>query len=279
MDYIEKIAAKRKAEATTKAEQQKHQESIAKGQDAASLVAAEVARQASKTRTSTQPVKLDGVDVASKQDIDGVIAQLKEVQLASLLGGQQKPSVVLADSTDLGDRMAEIGGQIGSLAKVLTSKQDQKDIQEVGKKLDSIAKELKTLDVAGALESGLDKIREAIAGIELSPVVKVPAPKVTVEAPNVDLSGVERAVESLQQEPDTTVTLAKFVAQDIDNDNSGFQYVGMQNNEGEWCFIENDLQDEKLRYAFGKDNYAKAWAKHNSIEYRLFSEATRAIRP
>src|ERR1700751_355345 len=59
-------------------------------------------------------------NLAKSSDIDSVIRQLKEVQLASLLGAN-KPSVVLTDQTDLGDRMTALGDKITETIKQLDS--------------------------------------------------------------------------------------------------------------------------------------------------------------
>jgi hypothetical protein len=42
-----------------------------------------------------------------KEDIDSLIKELKEVQLASLMASKSKSTIILADSTDLGDKRTQ----------------------------------------------------------------------------------------------------------------------------------------------------------------------------
>ena len=101
---------------------------------------------------------------------------------------------------------------------------------------------------------------------ELKPIV-IPAPIVKSQ----DLSPITEAIESLRE---TGIDLTSYKACDIKTDDDT-QYIGFQSPNGSWYIIES--KRDKLRYVFGRDNYAKAFIKAPTFKYELLSEAINAL--
>lgn len=221
-------------------------------------------------------------ELAQKQDTDTIIERLKEVQLAALMGGQQpKPSVILADSTDLGERVATLANHID---KLLSSKDGLKAsadqiaaTKELKQSLSKLSKENNNKE----LKNVLSAILEAVKGIKIPgsvpPVVRVPEPKVIIQERPIDFSPLSEALEDLR--PATNgVNLNDFRAQDIRELDKDTQYVGFLHPTGAWFIIENQVKENKLRYLFGKKGYAKAFSKAPTYEYSLLDEAIDALQ-
>lgn len=218
----------------------------------------------------------------AQQTIDSLINQLKEVQLASLMGGS-KQTVVLADSTDFGEKMAELGEKIET---ILTEfKNDTKNAD----KLAEIAAEYQKLAVynvksakeqADKFKQVFDSLIKAVEAIKLPEIPKViipefpkiPAPVVNV--PKTDLSPIQRAIEGLKEEKG--LDLDDFKAHDIYNAGDT-QYIGFLAPSGQWYIIENKVKENSLRYVFGKDKYKDHFKKAATYEYSLLSEAINAL--
>jgi hypothetical protein len=204
--YLDRVKNKRQAEAERKRRELELQKSNETVKESSKTVAFEVARQSAKNRTTTQNVKVENEDLAKKEDIDAVINQLKEVQLASLLSGQNKPSIVLADSTDLGDRVESLGSQITQA--IAEFKNDKSQTQT----LTSLANEYKAMFKAleQATTKQADNLNKAISSLETSfnskdfnPSIKVAPPKVEIppadnKALTTALSNLESAVKSIK---------------------------------------------------------------------------------
>lgn len=147
-----------------------------------------VVQQGAKSRTSTQSVKVENKDLAKSEDIDDVIKQLKEVQLAALLGGQQKPSVILADSTDLGEKIGELASLLGTVIKN-TEPKEQAGLKTIADKVDALGKGISGLKTDKDLLAAVKKVGDAVGKLKLeAPTVNVPAPEVTVNEKGVDLA-------------------------------------------------------------------------------------------
>lgn len=167
------------------------------------------------------------------------------------------------------------------LAKLMSTALDKIDTSkftELSNAVNKLQDQLKTLpkaltDATKAnthdLQDSIDKVSTALASIEVNPQVDVKVPKIDLKPLQEALSA--KAPESPTQE------LYKFKAQDIDDDNPGFQYVGMVNADGIWCFIENDLQSNSLRYKLGSSDYGKAWENHIQFDYKRWDEAVNEI--
>lgn len=226
--------------------------------------------------------KVQQKEQAQKQDTDTIIERLKEVQLAALMGGQQpKSSVILADSTDLGERVATLANHID---KLLSSKDGLKAstnqiaaIKELKQSLSKLSKENDNKE----LKKSLDSILAAVKAIKIpkttASVVKVPEPKVVIQERPIDFSPLSKALEDLRP-TDNGVNLNDFRAQDIKESDRDTQYVGFLHPTGAWFIIENQVKENKLRYLFGKKGYAKAFPKAPTYEYSLLDEAINALQ-
>lgn len=218
--------------------------------------------------------------LAKTADIDKLIEQVKEVQLASMLSNN-KPNVILTDQTDLGEKIGELTTKLVDAVKTLDSNEVD------GKQVNELVRAVSRLDALNGLIANnfkyADKQRKdmisAIKALKLSHVVNVPAPKVTVEAPKLDLSPITNAIERIYKQPEenNTVYLDCYRAQDINNSNPKLQYIGFMNSEGNWYIVENDIAKNTLRYVFGTDNYESAFERAASYSYSLLNEAVHAL--
>lgn len=261
MSYLEEAAQKRLDARQKQADIADKEASISAVQDGAEKIV-----------DATHPL-------AKTTDIDSLIEQVKEVQLAAMLGAS-KPSVVLTDQTDLGDKMAELGNKLtDAISKLNTS---QVDAQQL-KTLKDLASAVQTYNKS--LGSGNDAIAKsqadllkAVKAIDLKPVVNVPAPKVTVQSPSVDFSPLQDTIKEYFTSPDSDakIDLACFRAQDIIDDGD-LQYVGFLNPDGQWYIIENNVKENSLRYVFGNSGYQKAFKKAATYQYALLDEAISAL--
>jgi len=232
--------------------------------------------------------KAEAARAAAKGDIDSLIAELKEVQLASLMNGN-KSSVVLADSTDLGDKFGELSEKITKIIdefRIDTSVSDK-----LGELINNFANNFadlytKTTDKQ-AKDSGklLDSLTKALEGFKKSvpkpqvidfskiPAPIVPAPIVKVEGHSVDLSPLQEAISNLKE----PLNLNNYRPQDINDKERDVQYIGFLNPQGDWYIVENDIKNNSLRYVFGSGGYTEAFKKAASYEYTLLSEAVDAL--
>jgi hypothetical protein len=113
----------------------------------------------------------------------------------------------------------------------------------------------------------------------MKPVVNVPTPKVTVQAPKTDLTPLIDILkqQNTEDESEEKLDLDDYRAQDIDNTNPDMQYVGFVNPAGNWYIIENDVKGNRMRYVFGTLNYSEAFAQASMYTYSLLNEAINAL--
>lgn len=210
-----------------------------------------------------------------------MLAELKKMQLAALMGSQGKSTVILTDQTDLGEKITEMGEKLAEIVKSMDTTSQGSDqlaalkklqgvfdgyFKRVGSDTNSIVAAIKALDMAPVIAA---------------PVVNVPAPHVNVTAPAVDLTGVERAISAIYTPGNTDITpvdrcdLSRYRAQDL-TDSGDMQYVGFVNPEGNWYIIENDSKNDKMRYVFGLSGYARHFRLAGSYQYKLLDKAYRA---
>lgn len=179
------------------AQQRKEQELI----DSIKKSGDNVASAVKQTAQQTQKVQVTN-DVATRQDVDSLIKQLKEVQLAAFLSGN-KPSVVLADSTDLGETVSALGDKI--MGVVAELKKD-KSAEQLGAKLQSMfnnfIESLSQMQVASddSLQQVAEQIYEKLDQLELNPQITVPTPEVTVRPADVDISAITRKLDAVSKE-------------------------------------------------------------------------------
>lgn len=219
-------------------------------------------------------------EAKAQQTLDSLVNQLKEVQLATLMNGS-KSSVILADSTDFGEKMAQLGDKITAVIDEL--KNDTRNTDKLADLANQYEK-LATYNVKVARDSA-DELKKVFSDtlkvlknlqapeIEVAtPQVNVPAPIVNV--PKNDFSPITKAIESLKEEKG--IDLDDFMAHDI-SEEEGKQYVGFVAPTGAWYIVENLVDESKLRYVFGRNGYEKAFKKASTYQYEILSEAINAI--
>ncbi len=217
--------------------------------------------------------------LAKSQDIDSLIAQVKEVQLAAMLGAS-KPSIVLTDQTDLGDKMAALGSQLAEAVKSIdTTKLSGEQLTKLTDLKTGLDKLSSTFTSGVTTASKQHKeLLSAIKALKLDTVVNVPEPKVTVKESKVDFKPLQDTIREYFKAPEVEkIDLECYRAQDI-KDSDNMQYVGFVNPDGGWYIIENDVKANKLRYVFGMGNYEKAFKKAATYQYMLLNEAIDALQ-
>jgi hypothetical protein len=222
---------------------------------------------------------------ASQGTLDALINQLKEVQLATLVGNS-KSTVVLADSSDFGEKIDKMSMAFDALVtkhSKLLSEASQTDQQLVKNLIAEVRASVTTLrpkdqdnsDVVKAV----NKLSVVVGKLNLNPDVTVKAPAVTVHN-QVDMKPLELAIQSIKipeiEFPEMKHSmLDDYRAQDIIDDKDK-QYVGFLNPHGAWYIIENDIKGNKLRYVFGAADYEKAFKSASNYQYELLDKALNA---
>lgn len=216
-----------------------------------------------------------------QSELGQMLAELKKMQMASLMGSQGKSTVILTDQTDLGDKLKEMVDSFSAtVARLDSSDMDKQELTSL-KALQTGLQDLKQA-VINAKGDNSDVVA-AIRALKLdvaAPVVNVPQPKVTVQSAPVDLKPLQATLEQYFTHEDvatedTTIDLECYRAQDI-IDSGDMQYVGFQNPDGNWYIIENDIKGNKMRYVFGSKNYAAAFKKAPTYQYQLLDKAINA---
>lgn len=229
----------------------------------------------------------DAVRTETKQDVDSLIKELKEVQLAALLANSQKSPVILADSTDLGRVVADLGTKITNVLEAFKNDTTSAD------KLAQIAEDFKKLSLSvnksadeqsKRVVSALNEVAGSIKALEMPqtpPLPAIPAPIVKVQERKIDFSPLQATIREAMAPvgvaQETGLDLDSYRAQDIDNSERDTQYIGFLNPQGDWYIIENRVKDNTLRYVFGRGNYREAFAKAGSYQYLILSEAVDAL--
>lgn len=270
MSFADEIAEQRKTRAAAQATRDDHDESV-------------------QAVLSTGSDMVGSTDkLAKSEDIDSVIKQLKELQLSQLLEAQaakipkpDKPTIILTDQTDLGDRLSKLADDIASsVDKLDTTKVNADQLQSLKELKDALNSYTDGLTGSNtANQKAASDLLKAVKAIRVSPVVNVPEAKITVQAPKVDLQPLQDTLKEYFKPPETdeSINLESYRAQDIDNINPNMQYIGFMNPQGNWYIIENDVKGNKLRYLFGDDGYTQAFSDAASHVYSLLNEAIDAL--
>lgn len=196
-------------------------------------------------------------------ELNAMLDELKKMQMAALMG-QSKPSVILTDQTDLGDKMDD---QTNKLIEVISGLKGT-NIDDMG--------------IINTLRDGVDAIRQvheqsgknhdkhlkaimtAVKGINLTP-------QVTVKTEPVDLNPLADMLNDNDEDEDV-IDFDDYKASDLTNDGDK-QYVGFLSTDGDWYIIENDIKNNTMRYVFGDGDYAKAFKKASTYKYKLLNDA------
>lgn len=216
----------------------------------------------------------------SQKSAEALIKELREVQIAALLSNNQKPSVILADSTDLGERIADLGKQVVEVMEAFRG--DTKHADGMNK-LGSMYKAL-TLSLQASQNTqtkSIDKAAKDIITAIKNQQLVVPAPEVTVETSPPDFSRLEEIMKSLlkaltKPAPSEKLDLSDYRAHDLDNAPDSKQYIGFISPTGGWYIMQSD--DGALRYYFGAGDYETAWSDRYSHDYQTLNGALNALR-
>ena len=218
-----------------------------------------------------------------QSELGAMLAELKKMQMASLMGSQGKSTVILTDQTDLGDKIHELTERLTTAVKdtdtTTTSKEQVAALKEV---LGGVKALKQAIDITrSAANSDSSEIIAALKALKLSTVVNVPdqkAPTVTVRERAIDFGPVIAAIRETRTDDEVSATSADldcYRAQDI-TDSGNTQYIGFVNPSGDWYIIENDITGNKMRYVFGSGNYAQAFSQAPQWDYKLLNEAYSA---
>lgn len=205
---------KREADKKTQSQSDVTNQSIeqAKKEVVASVIASTRANMRHRENTTTK-VEVQN-DLAETDDINRAVEAINNVAVLLLAQGQQKPSVNMIDGTDLGDRFNELGKTLTDLlTEVKNDTKQDESMKAVTKQLDTFLKQLKTLQVAPDpdLKKSLANVEKALKGLDMKPTVNVPAPKITVQGNEVDLSPLTTLLDKI------ATTLANLPTEKDDN--------------------------------------------------------------
>lgn len=252
MDF-EKIKAVREKQAVDKQRQlDLKREGIQTGVIAAAVSEA-AKKQIEARKTTTIPVTVTD-DLATPEDIEKVVAELKRLSVVL------KPEAI------------ELQPLITQLEKVATK------LDELPSRLPKVPEQKTNMTVTNfsELQKDLKAVSDAIKKIPapiVEPKINVPAPVVNI--PEVDFTPVTDAIKEAATQEEK-VEYKDFIAQDIDSQDV-MQYVGLIHPDGYWGLIENDLENDSMRFVFGKGDYSKAWEDRVGKSYKLLDEALNEI--
>jgi hypothetical protein len=149
------------------------------------------------TENTASTLKSVTKDIAKSSDIDEVIKQLKESQLASYLSAGQKSQIIMADSTDLGEAVLSLGDKLDALAESL--KEEKTDAQLIDTVRSELAKVVEALnkDTDTEIINAIQDLKSSFSGIEVNPVVNVPEPVINVDIPKIDFSKLSTDIKAV----------------------------------------------------------------------------------
>lgn len=187
-----------------------------------------------------------------------------------------------ADSQqDFVDSIKSVSSDVRELlASLETSgaKKLDKRVVEAISSLASLVEALKSVRVENDTETkeALANIADILGRINVQPIVNVKAPQVTVQEREISFDPLIEALSKPQVRDDDP--LVGYKAQDINNNDPHTQYVGFVNSKGNWYIIENNDEENSLRYVFGKKGYSTAFKNAPKLNYKLYSEAVNATK-
>jgi hypothetical protein len=184
---LDKNEAEKQAKA--KDSQQKQTLDEAKAQVVDAMVQSTKANMKHRENTTT---KVDVQNpIAEREDVAQAVSAINNLAVMMFSQNQQKPSVNMIDGTDLGQRFADLGKTLTDLLTEVKNDTKQDDsMQAVIKQLDAQLNQLKNLQVAPDpdVKKSLANVEKALSSLDVKPQVNLPAPKVTVQGKDVDLS-------------------------------------------------------------------------------------------
>lgn len=119
-----------------------------------------------------------------------------------------------------------------------------------------------------------DRLTKALTD-QKQPIIQSPEVKITEKT--VDMANIERLLAdliSLNQPTDkpaisTSTDYSKCRACDLDNAPGGTQYIGFIDQTGKWYIMQNDTENNTIRYHYGTGDYEAAWNERHGLVYGL----------
>lgn len=217
-----------------------------------------------------------------QQELATMVRQMQQIQAAAL-ATNNKPTVILTDQTDLGDKIKSMVDTFAEAVKSTdTSMLDKEQISA----LNELKKGVESLkNAVEAKKTDNSDIVKAIKALDLNvaaPIVNVPAPQVTLQERPIDFTPLQDTIKEYFRPPDVEaedekIDLECYRAQDI-TDKEDVQYIGFVNPDGAWYIIENKVRENSMRYVFGMTDYSKAFKNASRYKYYLLNEALDAVR-
>lgn len=212
-----------------------------------------------------------------KAEFNAMITEMRRTQAATL-AGSSKPSVILTDQTDLGDKIKELTDKTVTAISQLdiegTSKREVAAINDVASAIHDL--ELTVETYITALDRQTVQIVAAIKKIELSPKITV-SPAAVHATSSVDLKPIEKALKELKGGTKKAFSLNDYRAHDLDDAPDGTQYIGYIALDGSWYIIQSNDNSNSMRYFFGASDYSRGWEDRYSHDYTTLSEAVNAL--
>lgn len=214
--------------------------------------------------------------------------QRQTAALVSAARANNKPTILLTDSTDLGSHISKLGDKI---IDVLEAVKDDKSTKAQIDRINNMTDEFRELvdTVRSAQSYQTERIIAAVNDLKQTvskqkPVV-VPAPAVSLQEKEVDLDSVVAAINRLEKtlkpKPAAAVKqeldLSRFKAHDLTDGPDNNQYIGFMDASGNWYIMQHDPTENRDRYYFGRESYDQAWDDKYALDYRVLSEAIRAL--
>lgn len=219
--------------------------------------------------------------LSSSDDVKTLLDELRRLGLDSYVNKPKTEPVVVQTNLNAATEIEQLGNTISDaihngLQDLRSDGQEVKALEQLKAAFDNYTKAVREDNASDSKVT--NALLAAVKAIKVAPVVNVPAPQVTVQAPKVDLKPLQQTLQDYFSEEDQeeAVDLSCFRAQDI-KDSGDVQYVGFEHPNGQWYILENDVKSGQMRYIFGQSGYASAFVKAASYRYSYLSEAIHAL--
>lgn len=277
-DYLQSVLDKRSVLEKTEKQKKNLEKIVGASEDGSKKIIHEIVRQSARTRTTVQPVEIKNENLAKTEDAEKIVGGLN--QLNNTAANSLTAKENLLKITEGISSSVESINNVLEIIKDKDNSEFDKRIGEATEELRSVVQKLNTIEVKvdDGLINKLTDVIDILSQIDFKPEVNVNVPEVHVPETKVDVEPIKIAIESLKEKKEDVIDLACFRAQDIDNDTTGFQFIGMVDNDGRWCIIQNDIDGGKLRYKLGKEDYTGAWDYHVQLRYLIWNEAVDEIQ-
>lgn len=212
----------------------------------------------------TQSV-IDAIQSSGAETKDSVTSAMHDLLMATLVAKDPKVAEAAKSLVDLVDSINAATGRIQSVDMTPLTRR----FESLDKTLTALPGRISDANMSNDYRGEFQKLAQAISSKNFSP-------RIQVDAPSIDVDPLKEILR--EQKTSDDYGLEAYRAQDIDEEEAGIQYVGFVSPNGAWYIIKNDEDGKSLRYKFGKNNYAKAWQKLSTFDYKLLDEAFDEVR-